>query len=105
METVETKAGTLVEARTMFKRHFSELKGMQEERTVTYELLLDEQNGHGVRIVSVCGDNVRSDTQAGLTASACEAKDLVTYLYENAASIDCWRDIAVDLLKTVHHLA
>lgn len=93
------------ETRTMYKRHFSELKGMQEEHLVTYELLPDEQNGYGVRIVSACGESVRSDAQTGLTASINEAKDLVTYLYENAASIDGWRDIVVDLLKALHHLA
>ncbi len=78
---------------------------MQKESTVTYELLADERDGYGVRIESVCEGCKRSDAQSGLTASLDEAKNLVIFLYENAATIDGWRDVVVDLLKTVHCLA
>lgn len=97
--------GTMVEQKLLFKRHFSEIRGIQKERTVTYEVLVDGQNGCGVRIESECEGCLRSDAQTGLTASPDEAKSLVTYLYENAVLLEHWRDIAVDLLKALHHLA
>ena len=58
----------------------------------------------GLRLESECGGIRWSDAQEGLTASLEEAKDLATYLYEHAVGPECWRGVAVDVLKTIHGL-
>ena len=94
----------VTEQKTLFKRHFSAIRGIQKEKTVTYELLSDEGRGYGLRLESECGGIRWSDAQEGLTASLEEAKGLATYLYEHAVGPECWRGVAVDVLKTIHGL-
>ena len=94
----------VTEQKTLFKRHFSAIRGIQKEKTVTYELLAEGPDGYGVRVESECEGCRRSDAQAGLPPSLEEARGLVTYLYENAVTLESWRDLTADLLKSLHHL-
>ncbi len=88
----------------LYTKQFSAIRGIQEAQTVTYELLSDEERGYGLRLESECGGIRWSDAQEGLTASLEEAKGLATYLYEHAVGPECWRGVAVDVLKTIHGL-
>lgn len=85
---------------TTYIRHFSEIGKIQKEKSIRYELL-SEPEGYGIRVTLDTSGLTRSDCQAKITPSRDEAMALLMFLYENAIPIESWRDLTVDVMKSM----
>lgn len=86
---------------TTYVRHYSDIGDIQKEKSIRYELV-SEQGGYGIRVTTDSSGRTRSDYQGKITASRDEAMELLTFLYENAIPIESWRDLATDVMGSLH---
>lgn len=87
---------------TMWTRRFSEIRDVQKEKTIRYEVIGETPSPCGLRLTVESEGITYEDKEAEITDSREEAIELGLYLYENGAGLETWRDLVSDFMGTRH---
>ncbi len=85
---------------TIFKKEFSEIKGIQKEEAVSYSLsdtVIKGENVYGIEVSSLCGKKEMSESIHNISSSKEEVMSVIKYLYENSVKAEIFKDIVSDM--------
>lgn len=85
---------------TIFKKEFSEIKGIQKEEAVLYSLsdtVIKGENVYGIEVSSLCGQKEMSESIHNISSSKEEVMSVIKYLYENSVKAEIFKDIVSDM--------
>ncbi len=88
--------------KTIFKKEFSEIKGIQKKEEILYRLsddIVDGNSTYGIQVFSICEDNETSESVQNISSSKEMVLDIIKYLYENSVKTENFKDIIFDMYK------